>query len=43
MSSDPDNDQIETVSDVESVSAKVSPGKESELPQFEKGLADKIV
>lgn len=45
MSSDTDNEQIESTSDVESTSAKVSPtpGKEIELPKFEKGIADKIV
>ena len=44
MSSDSDNEQIETTSDVEPVS-KTSPSleKEIELPKFEKGLADKIV
>jgi NADH:ubiquinone oxidoreductase subunit C len=43
MSSDSDNEQIETVSDAEPVSAKVTPEKEIELPKFEKGLADRIV
>ena len=44
MSSDSDNEPIETTSDVEPVS-KTSPSleKEIELPKFEKGLADKIV
>jgi len=51
MSSDTDNEQIESTSDVESTSnaettpAKTSPtqGKEIELPKFEKEIADKIV
>ena len=45
MSSDSDNESIETVSDVTSVSTKTSPtpAKEVELPKFEKGLADKFV
>jgi len=45
MSSDSDDESIETISDEESVSAKTSPPleKEIELPKFEKGLADKIV
>jgi len=45
MSSDSDNDQIETTSDVTPASTKASPtlAKEIELPKFEKSLADKIV
>lgn len=45
MSSDSDNEPIETTSDVTSTSTKVNPTpeKEIELPKFEKGLADKIV
>ncbi len=45
MSSDSDDESIETVSDVEPASTKASPQleKEIELPKFEKGLADKIV
>ena len=43
MSSDSNNEQIETVSDAEPTSTNISPGKEIELPKFEKGLADKIV
>jgi NADH-quinone oxidoreductase subunit C len=45
MSSDSDDESIETISDEESVSAQTSPQleKEIELPKFEKGLADKIV
>ena len=43
MSSDSENEPIETMSDVETVSTKSSPEKEIELPKFEKGLADKIV
>ncbi len=45
MSSDSDNEPIETTSDTESTSAETSPPskKEIELPKFEKGLADKIV
>jgi len=45
MSSDSDNEPIETTSDVTPASTKVSPtpAKEIELPKFEKGLADKIV
>lgn len=45
MSSDSDNEPIETTSDVTSTSTKVTPTpeKEIELPKFEKGLADKIV
>ena len=45
MSSDSDNEQIETTSDVESISTKTSPTpeKEIELPKFEKSIADKIV
>ena len=45
MSSDSDNESIETSSDVTSASTKESstPAKEVELPKFEKGLADKIV
>lgn len=44
MSSDSENEQIETTSDVNPAS-KVSPQvtKEIELPKFEKGIADKIV
>lgn len=43
MSSDSENEQIETTSDVEPAS-KASPqvSKEIELPKFEKGIADKI-
>jgi len=44
MSSDSDNEPIETTSDVTPASTKASsPEKEIELPKFEKGLADKIV
>ena len=45
MSSDSDNEPIETTSDVTPASTKASPPseKEIELPKFEKGLADKIV
>ena len=45
MSSDSDNEPIETSSDVTPASTKESPtpAKEVELPKFEKGLADKIV
>jgi len=44
MSSDSENEQIETVSDVEPASkASAQAAKEIELPKFEKGLADKIV
>ena len=45
MSSDSDNEPIETTSDVTPASTKTSPPseKEIELPKFEKGLADKIV
>ena len=45
MSSDSDNEQIETTSEEKPVSTKTSPtpAKEIELPKFEKGLADKIV
>ena len=45
MSSDSDNEPIETTSDVTPASTKASstPDKEIELPKFEKGLADKIV
>ncbi|MCV0412036.1 NADH-quinone oxidoreductase subunit C [Nitrosarchaeum sp.] len=41
MSSDSENEQIETTSDVEPAS-KATPAKEIELPKFEKGIADKI-
>ena len=45
MSSDSDDESIDTISDEESISTKTSPQleKEIELPKFEKGLADKIV
>ncbi len=45
MSSDSDDESIETISDEEPVSTKTNPQleKEIELPKFEKGLADKIV
>jgi len=45
MSSDSDDESIETISDEEPVSTKTSPQleKEIELPKFEKGIADKIV
>jgi len=44
MSSDSDNEPIETTSDVESTSTKSpTPEKEVELPKFEKSIADKIV
>ncbi|NOS62368.1 MAG: NADH-quinone oxidoreductase subunit C [Nitrosarchaeum sp.] len=45
MSSDSDDELIETTSDVIPASTKASPTpeKEIELPKFEKGLADKIV
>lgn len=45
MSSDSDNEQIETTSEEKPVSTKTNPtpAKEIELPKFEKGLADKIV
>ncbi len=45
MSSDSDNEPIETTSDVTHASTKTSPTpeKEIELPKFEKDLADKIV
>ncbi len=45
MSSDSDDESIETISDEEPVSTKTSPQleKEIELPKFEKCLADKIV
>ncbi len=42
MSSDSENEQIETTSDVEPASKATPPAKEIELPKFEKGLADKI-
>ena len=42
MSSDSENEQIETTSDVEPVSKATPPAKEIELPKFEKGIADKI-
>lgn len=42
MSSDSENEQIETTSDVEPVSKATPPAKETELPKFEKGIADKI-
>ena len=44
MSSDSENEQIETTSDVKPAS-KTNPSseKEIELPKFEKGIADKIV
>ncbi|MCE9651556.1 MAG: NADH-quinone oxidoreductase subunit C [Nitrosarchaeum sp.] len=45
MSSDSENEQIETTLEEKPVSAKTSPApaKEIELPKFEKGIADKIV
>lgn len=45
MSSDSDNEPIETTSDAEPASTNASPpsAKEIELPKFEKGIADKIV
>ncbi len=45
MSSDSDDEPIETTSDVTPASTKASltPEKEIELPKFEKGLADTIV
>lgn len=43
MSSDSDNEQIETTSDVTPASTKNIPEKEVELPKFEKSIADKIV
>ncbi len=44
MSSDSENEQIETTSDVEPASKTNPPSdKEIELPKFEKGIADKIV
>lgn len=44
MSSDSDNEAIETTSDVTPASkASPTPEKEIELPKFEKSLADKIV
>lgn len=43
MSSDSENEQIETPSDVKPASKATPPAKEIELPKFEKGLADKIV
>ena len=43
MSSDSENEQIETTSDVKPASKATPPAKEIELPKFEKGLADKIV
>lgn len=45
MSSDSNDESIETISDEEPTSTKTSPQleKEIELPKFEKGLADKIV
>ncbi|PIY89372.1 MAG: NADH-quinone oxidoreductase subunit C [Nitrosopumilales archaeon CG_4_10_14_0_8_um_filter_34_8] len=44
MSSDPENEQIETTSDVKPASKANPPSdKEIELPKFEKGIADKIV
>ncbi|MEC4847750.1 MAG: NADH-quinone oxidoreductase subunit C [Nitrosarchaeum sp.] len=43
MSSDSENEQIETTSDVEPASKTSQVAKEIELPKFEKGLADKIV
>lgn len=45
MSSDSDDESIDTISDEEPTSTKTSPQleKEIELPKFEKGLADKIV
>jgi len=42
MSSDSENEQIETTSD-EPASKATPPAKEIELPKFEKGIADKIV
>jgi len=42
MSSDSENEQIETTSDVEPASKATPPVKEIELPKFEKGIADKI-
>ncbi|MBS3927060.1 MAG: NADH-quinone oxidoreductase subunit C [Nitrosarchaeum sp.] len=42
MSSDSENEQIETTSDVEPASKATPPAKEIELPKFEKGIADKI-
>ncbi len=43
MSSDSDNEPIETTSDVTPASTKNIPEKEVELPKFEKSIADKIV
>ena len=44
MSSDSENEQIETTSDVKPASkANPQSDKEIELPKFEKGIADKIV
>jgi len=44
MSSDSENEQIETTSDVKPASKTNPPSeKEIELPKFEKGIADKIV
>lgn len=43
MSSDSENEQIETTPDVKPASKVTPPAKEIELPKFEKGLADKIV
>lgn len=44
MSSDSDNEPIETTSDAKPASTKTSATeKEIELPKFEKGIADKIV
>jgi len=45
MSSESDNETIETTSDEQPTSAKSppAPAKEIELPKFEKSLADKIV
>ena len=43
MSSDSDNEQIETSSNAKPASKTSPPEKEIELPKFEKDLADKIV
>lgn len=44
MSSDSDNEAIESTSDAKPASSKANtPQKEIELPKFEKGIADKIV
>ena len=43
MSSDSDEEPVETTTEANPKSTKVSTTKEPELPKFEKGIADKIV